>query len=123
MPAFPNLSSTPGVYDIATSTRFEQAHGVNLHCYSLVQYQHKEVQPASLRRGCLFQQAGAPWAGESFGLKSALIHGNGEVGGGGRVFCPVEFDVEDIHETMILKKAMIKPEKCFDIMQTMGCAA
>jgi len=43
--------------------------------------------------------------------------------GGGGVSCPVEFDVEDIHEMMILKKATIKAEKRFDIMQAMGCAA
>lgn len=30
--------------------------------------------------------------------------------------CPVEFDTEDIHETMILKEAIIKAERRIDIM-------
>lgn len=34
--------------------------------------------------------------------------------------CPVEFDAENIHETMILKEAIIKAERPIDIMQAMA---
>ena len=76
------------------------------------------TDPMYALRSRLFQYAGDPWEGETHDLKSALIDATvewEELTGGG-VPCPLEFDVKDVHETMVLKKELDKLE----FLRTMG---
>ena len=59
-------------------------------------------------RARLFQEAGAPWEGESFNLKIALIEATEKWNelAGGDVPCPIEFDAKDLHETEELSKQL-----------------
>lgn len=79
------------------------------------------TDPLYSLRGRLFQQAGAPWEGETIELKNALIQATEkweELTGGG-VPCPVKFDAEDLRETTALNKELSDAERGFEFLQDM----
>ncbi|TBU26130.1 kinase-like domain-containing protein [Dichomitus squalens] len=79
------------------------------------------TDPFYALRGRLFQQARAPWEGETVDLKSALIQVTekwNELTGGG-VPCPIEFDAKDLRETAVLNKQLSEAERGFNILQGM----
>lgn len=79
------------------------------------------TDPSYALRGRLFQQAGGPWEGETVELKTALIQATEEweeLTGGG-VPCPVEFDAQDLRETMALDEELSTAERGFEILQSM----
>jgi hypothetical protein len=72
-------------------------------------------------RGRLFQHAGAPWEGESFDLKDALIQAAKRweelVGGGGP--CPLEFDAKDLREMKAPNVQLREAGRGFEFLQSM----
>ncbi|KAI0631483.1 kinase-like domain-containing protein [Trametes polyzona] len=70
----------------------------------------------------LFTQAGAPWEGESFDLKDALIQGSQKWGEltGRDVPRPLEFDDKDLREMEELSTRMSRAMRFFDLAQGMG---
>ncbi|PPQ83050.1 hypothetical protein CVT24_011989, partial [Panaeolus cyanescens] len=80
------------------------------------------TDPLYALRGRLFQYAGAPWEGETFDLKLALIeatHEWEELAGEG-VPCPVEFDPQDLAETEELEKRLNRATLGFEFLQSQG---
>ncbi|KAF6749111.1 hypothetical protein DFP72DRAFT_1143464 [Ephemerocybe angulata] len=70
-------------------------------------------------RGRLFLYAGAPWQGETFDLKEALIEAKDaweELAGAG-VLCPLEFDKKDLEETKVLGKELLRETRVFEFLQ------
>ena len=79
------------------------------------------ADPLHALRGRLFEQAGAPWGGETVELKNALIEATErweELTGGG-VPCPVEIDAQDLRETKALNEELSAADKGFEISQSM----
>jgi len=77
--------------------------------------------PLYALRGRLFEQASAPWEGESFDLQIVLIEAMErweELGGGG-VSCPTTFDNKALFETMMLSKELSQAERVFEGWQAM----
>lgn len=67
----------------------------------------------------LFTYASSPWEGETLELKAALIEAmqmwralTGDV-----TPCPVEFDADDVRETMELEEVQADADKGFDVLQ------
>ncbi|KIY65649.1 kinase-like protein [Cylindrobasidium torrendii FP15055 ss-10] len=82
--------------------------------------------PLHTIRGRLFQQAGAPWEGESLDLKDALIKARDrwdELTGSTNQSCPVAFDAEDRDEMALLNKKIAQAEMGFSFMQNMAGVA
>ncbi|KAL1664444.1 kinase-like domain-containing protein [Schizophyllum commune] len=76
--------------------------------------------PLYALRGRLFQFAGAPWEGESFDLKIALIEAMEtweELAGKG-VPCPIKFDEEDLRKTEVLEKELGEACQGFELFQS-----
>lgn len=82
------------------------------------------TDPFFALRGRLFLHAGAPWEGETFDLKVALIQAmnNWEKLAGGGVPCPFEFNAEDLDQTAALGKELSIAARGFEIIQSMGRA-
>lgn len=76
------------------------------------------TDPLYALRGRLFQQASAPWEGETFELKDALIQVTEKLTGAG-VPCPVKFDAKDLRETAVLKQELSTADRSFEILQAM----
>ena len=66
------------------------------------------VHPMDTLRRRLFHNARAPWEGETVELKVALVEAtrNWEELTGGGGLCPIEFDADEIRETMELDKQL-----------------
>ncbi|KAL1757525.1 kinase-like domain-containing protein [Schizophyllum commune] len=76
--------------------------------------------PLYALRGQLYQFAGAPWEGESYGLKTTLIEAMKrweEVAGKG-VPCPITFDDEDLRKTEVLEKELDDACQGFELFQS-----
>jgi len=76
-------------------------------------------------RGRLFEQASAPWEGESFDLQIVLIEAMKRWeelvgGGGGGVLCPIKFDEKDLLETMMLSRELSQADGGFESWQAMA---
>ncbi|KAH6888898.1 kinase-like domain-containing protein [Coprinopsis sp. MPI-PUGE-AT-0042] len=88
------------------------------------------MDPLYAIRGRLFEQAGAPWEGETLELKIALIEAwkwwdeLGEARGGTTATashrCPVEFDDEELRETKIVREGIEKAAQGFEWFQNMA---
>ncbi|KAI0330147.1 hypothetical protein GY45DRAFT_1354116 [Cubamyces sp. BRFM 1775] len=72
-------------------------------------------------RGRLFLHAGAPWEGESFDLKDALIQAtkSWEELAGVSVPCPIKFDAKDLHEMKALDIKISGASRGFGFLQAM----
>ncbi|KAJ7102516.1 kinase-like domain-containing protein [Mycena belliarum] len=70
----------------------------------------------------LFRCAGAPWEGESYDLKAALIEAmnNWEELTGRGVPCPLEFDVKDLDEMAVLDEEVSVGDRGFENLQSLG---
>ena len=94
--------------------QYEQSHAMGLYHRRLVHFHYVKntedynrlhhdalSDPVSMFICRLFDQAGAPWEGETHALKAALIEAT-EIWGrlmGDGVPCPVEFEPEDLRNT------------------------
>ncbi|KAL1675240.1 kinase-like domain-containing protein [Schizophyllum commune] len=76
--------------------------------------------PLYALRGRLYQFAGAPWEGESFDLKVALIEAmeSWEELAGNGVPCPIKFDEEDLRKTEVLEKELGDACQGFELFQS-----
>jgi len=75
--------------------------------------------PLHALRGRLFEQASAPWEGESSDLQIVLIKAMErweELVGGG-VSCPTKFDTKDLFETMMFSRELSQAERVFESWQ------
>ncbi|TFY77349.1 hypothetical protein EWM64_g6662 [Hericium alpestre] len=77
--------------------------------------------PVSTFICCLFDQAGAPWEGETHVLQATLIEATEtwERLTGGGVPCPVEFEPEDLHKTKKLSKKLQLADENFEACRGM----
>ena len=78
------------------------------------------TDPLYALRGRLYQFAGAPWEGESFDLKVALIEAmeSWEELAGKGVPCPIKFDEEDLRKTEVLEKELGDACQGFELFQS-----
>ncbi|KAH6888870.1 kinase-like domain-containing protein [Coprinopsis sp. MPI-PUGE-AT-0042] len=87
------------------------------------------MEPLYAIRGRLFEQAGAPWEGETLELKIALIEAwkrwdelvaaRGGTSATASRRCPIEFDDEELRETKILREEIDKAALGFEWFQNM----
>ena len=107
----------------------EQGHAVGLYHRRLVHYHYVQNteehnkphhdalwDPVSMFTRRLFDQASAPWEGETHALKTTLIEATelwGRLTGEG-VPCPVMFEVEDLRETKELSARLQVADENFE---------
>ncbi|KAF5375832.1 hypothetical protein D9615_008232 [Tricholomella constricta] len=109
--------------------QFEQSHAMELYHRRLVHFHYVKntekynklhhdalSDPLSMFIGRLFNQAGAPWEGETHALKTSLIEAT-EIWGwltGDGVPCPVVFEPEDLCETKELSAKLQVADENFE---------
>ena len=120
------------VYDTTLSTRNLKAawwgHAKYLYHCRLIHY-HYVTSTAEcnelhylafndpLLRGRLFEQASAPWEGESFDLQIVLIKAMEVLVGS--VLCPTKVDTRDLFEMMMLSRELSQADRIFESWQAM----
>jgi len=114
----------------------EQSHALELYHSRLVHFHYVKnteeynklhhdalSDPVSMFIFRLFNQAGAPWEGETHALKATLIEATemwGRLAGEG-VPCPVVFEPEDIRKTKELSARLLVSDENYEGCRAMVC--